>query len=90
MKFGGSIAKTLLNIKKFAIRNAKYAVSTEKGERPLGAALVDKAIKIASKERGASELLAKFERYLTLDGYALSYLEVQGPFGSKRELVDRI
>jgi hypothetical protein len=84
---GGSIAKTILNLKKFAVRHPGHRVMTDRGERTLAAALVDKAIQIARKEGRAKSLLEKFERYLNLDGYALTFGDVEGPWDTRRELL---
>ncbi|MDV3457694.1 hypothetical protein RZN05_11915 [Sphingomonas sp. HF-S4] len=82
---GGSVAKTMLNLKKFAVLNPSHRVMTDRGERPLAAVLVDKAIEIARKERGAAALLEKLERYLNLDGYSLMFCAVDGLFETRKE-----
>lgn len=84
---GGSIAKTILNLKKFAVQHPEHQVITDRGERPLAAALVDKAIQVARKEQRAKFLLEKLERYLGLDGYSLTYGDAEGLWGTRRELV---
>lgn len=84
---GGSIAKTILNLKKFAVQHPEHQVMTDRGERPLAAALVDKAINIARKEKGAKSKLEKLERHLNLDGYALTYGDVEGLWDTRRELL---
>lgn len=83
----GSIAKTLLNLKRFAVQNPHHPVMTDRGVRPLAAVLVDKAIQIAHNERRAESLLAKLERHLNLDGYAFDYAAVDGLFGPRNQLV---
>lgn len=84
---GGSIAKTILNLKKFAVQHPELQVITDRGERSLATALVDKAIQIARKQQRAEPFLDKLERYLGLDGYALTYGEVEGLWGTRRELL---
>lgn len=82
----GSIAKTIMNLKRFAVKHPQHPVMTDRGERPLAAALVDKAIQIACRESGAKPWLEKLERYLNLDGYALTYGDVEGLWETRREL----
>lgn len=67
---GGSISKTVLNIKKFAAAHSEFTVYTDYGQKPLPVALLDAAI-IAAGRKGDLPLWQKLERYLNLDGYAL-------------------
>jgi hypothetical protein len=83
---GGSIAKTILNLKNFTVRHPGHRVMTDRGERLLAAALIDKAIQIARKDQRTKSLLEKLERYLNLDGYALVFGDVEGLWKSQREL----
>lgn len=76
---GGSIAKTVLNIKRFAVANFGHVVQTEYGPKPLAAALIDAAINVAG-QRGDLPLWGKLERYLNLDGYALEKQVTAGMF----------
>ncbi|KQZ61109.1 hypothetical protein ASD67_17700 [Sphingopyxis sp. Root1497] len=46
---GGSRAKTLLNLKRFAVQCPDYPVTTDRGTQTLAAALVDKAIEVCGK-----------------------------------------
>lgn len=68
---GGSIAKTLLELKKFATRNPDFEVQTDFGVKPLAHLVVDVAIKLVPWSRNKAELWAKLDRYLQLDGFAL-------------------
>ncbi|RUY96050.1 MULTISPECIES: hypothetical protein [unclassified Mesorhizobium] len=83
----GSIAKTLLNLKRFAVQNPNHLVMTDRGERPIAAVLIDKAIQIARGDRRAESLLDKLERHLNLDGYAFAYEVVDGLLEPRHELV---
>lgn len=76
---GGSIAKTVLNIKKFAVSNSGHIVQTDYGPKPLAVALIDAAINVAG-QRGDLPLWQKLERYLNLDGYALEKQVTAGMF----------
>lgn len=82
---GGSVAKTILNLKKFAVLNSTHRVMTDRGERLLAAVLIDKAIEVGRKERRAASLIDKLERYLNLDGYSLTYTHTEGLFDSRKE-----
>jgi hypothetical protein len=76
---GGSISKTLLNIKKFAVETSDFIVHSDYGEKPLPAVLIETAIKFAG-EQGDLPLWQKLERYLNLDGYALQKQVSAGMF----------
>ena len=66
----GSIAKTLLALKKFAVANPDFEVATDYGRCPLPRLLIQLAIdKIGWTQKTAS-LWEKLERYLALDGYS--------------------
>jgi hypothetical protein len=82
----GSIAKTILSLKRFAVKYSEHPVMTDRGERSLAAALVEKAIQIARRDPRTQAALEKLERYLNLDGYSLTYGEPGGLFGNRREL----
>jgi hypothetical protein len=83
----GSIAKTILNLKKFAVQYPGHLVRTDHGERPLAAALVDKAIQIARKDVRTKSLLEKLERYLNLDGYSLAFGDAEGLWNTRRAIL---
>lgn len=76
---GGSIAKTVLNMKRFAVAHPHYIIQTDFGSKPLPVALIDAAIKVAG-HRGDLPLWQKLERYLNLDGYALQKQVTDGMF----------
>lgn len=76
---GGSIAKTVLNIKRFAVAHPDHIVQTDFGPKPLPVALIDAAINVAG-QRGDLPLWQKLERYLNLDGYALEKQVTAGMF----------
>lgn len=76
---GGSISKTVLNIKRFAVANPGHIVQTDYGPKPLSAALIDAAIMVVGP-RGDLPLWQKLERYLNLDGYALQKQVIAGMF----------
>ncbi len=67
---GGSISKTILNIKKFAVDHPEFTVQTDYGQKSLPVALLGAAINAAGG-RGDTPAWQKLERYLNLDGYAL-------------------
>lgn len=83
----GSIARTILNLKKFAVKYPDHRVVTDRGEQSLASALVDKAIQIAPKDGRAKAQLEKLERYLNLDGYSLTYGEPEGLWKSRRDIL---
>lgn len=66
----GSISKTLLNLKRFAVEDPHFRIQTDYGERTLGALLIDEAIR-RDGANGNAEPWDKLERYLNLDGFAL-------------------
>jgi len=66
----GSISKTLLNLKRFAVEHPHFRIQTDYGEKTLGALLVDEAI-CRDGVNGNAESWGKLERYLNLDGFAL-------------------
>lgn len=76
---GGSIAKTVLNIKRFAVAHPDHIVQTDFGSKPLPVALIDAAINVAG-QRGDLPLWRKLERYLNLDGYVLEKQVTAGMF----------
>lgn len=76
---GGSIAKTVLNIKRFAVAQPDHIVQTDFGTKPLPVALIDAAINVAG-QRGDLPLWQKLERYLNLDGYTLQKQVTAGMF----------
>lgn len=68
---GGSIAKTLLALKKFAAQNPTFEAQTDFGVKPLAQLIVEIAIKLVPWSDQNSELWGKLDRYLQLDGFAL-------------------
>jgi hypothetical protein len=76
---GGSIAKTVLNIKRFAVAHPDHIVQTDFGSKPLPVALIDTAINVVG-HRADLPLWQKLERYLNLDGYALQKHAAAGMF----------
>ena len=82
---GSSRANTILNLKRFAVHNPEHKVITDHGEQRLAAVIVDKAIHILRKEK-TDPRLEKLERYLNLDGYALTFDKVEGYYGDESEL----
>jgi hypothetical protein len=76
---GGSISKTILNIKRFAVDHPDHIIQTDFGPKPLPVSVIDTAIKVAGK-RGDLPLWQKLERYLNLDGYALQKQVTNGVF----------
>lgn len=75
----GSISKTVLNIKRFAVANPDYVVQTDYGSKPLPEALIEAEINIFGAQ-GDLPLWRKLERYLNLDGYALQKQVSAGMF----------
>ncbi len=66
----GSIHRTCLNLKKFAVQNPIVVVRTDYGEKTLAELLIGEAIRRGGRN-GATEQWNKLERYLNLDGFAL-------------------
>lgn len=73
VEHGGSISKTVGNLRNFAVKNPLYEVSTDFGKTTLARVLVTKAVNMYSGKYSSNPILEKFERYLNLDGYALTY-----------------
>lgn len=65
----GSIAKTILSLKKYATENPDHIVATDYGEKTLSIVIIEEAIKRIPWSHG-SQNWPKLERYLNLDGYA--------------------
>jgi hypothetical protein len=84
---GGSRAKTLLNLKRFAVQCPDYPVTTDRGTQTLAAALVDKAIEVCGKARVPNPLFEKLERYLNLDGYAFVRRDVSDFLDTRTEVI---
>ena len=72
---GGSIARTVLNLKKFAVQHPDHRVMTDRGERPLASALVDKAIQIARKDGRTKSLLEKLRRDVLPGAQAVDFTD---------------
>ncbi|WP_156916906.1 hypothetical protein [Leisingera aquimarina] len=68
----GSIAKTLLNLKRFSSRNADFEVETDFGTKALGWVLIEVAIKKIDYHHGTAAKWDKLERYLNISGFALT------------------
>ncbi|WP_375176060.1 hypothetical protein [Pseudooceanicola sp.] len=79
---GGSIAKTLLNLKNFAAQNPTFMVRTDYGEKTLSELLIGEAIRLGGRNVG-TEQWKKLERYLNLDGFALLKDVKQGMFNDE-------
>ncbi|MGF0539881.1 hypothetical protein ACQQ2Q_17920 [Agrobacterium sp. ES01] len=67
----GSIAKTILNLKEFAVKNPGHQFSTDFGIKPLGILLAEEVIRRVEQSSKTEKLWEKLERYLNLDGYSL-------------------
>lgn len=76
---GGSIAKTMLNLKTFAAQNPSFAVQTDYGKKTLAEFLLGEAIRLDGRNCNL-EQWSKLERYLNLDGFALLKSVSQGMF----------
>lgn len=68
---GGSISKTLLNLKKFAKQNPEHELQTDFGPKSVGRMVVEKAIELVGWNQSNSKIWEKLERYLQLDGFSL-------------------
>ncbi|MCJ9428065.1 hypothetical protein [Kordiimonas marina] len=78
----GSIAKTLLALKKFAVANPDFEVATDLGRLPVSHLLVQLAVEKIGWTQRTAALWEKLERYLALDGYSLQK-EVTENWGSQ-------
>lgn len=78
----GSIAKTLLNLKTFAVQNPTFVVHTDYGKKTLAELLIDLAIRLDGRN-GEAQRWNKLERYLNLDGFALLKDVKQGMFNDE-------
>ncbi|NKF31773.1 hypothetical protein HER21_35650, partial [Pseudomonas sp. BGM005] len=67
---GGSVAKTLLGLKKFATQNPDHEVETDFGPKPVSRLVVEKAIELVEWEPRRAGLWEKLDRYLQLDGFS--------------------
>lgn len=83
---GGSVAKTLLAIKKFASKFPDHEVQTDFGPKPIARVVVEKAIELVGWKQGHASLWEKLDRYLQLDGFSLDK-EVTDHWGSKRIVI---
>lgn len=68
---GGSLEKTALALKQFAVKNPDLQVHTEYGQKELRQLLVDEAIRQVRWDTQTASVWQKLERYLNLDGYSL-------------------
>ncbi|WP_121632112.1 hypothetical protein [Tropicibacter alexandrii] len=82
---GGSIAKTMLNLQRFAVQTPSFGVQTDYGNKTLAELLLDLAIRLDGSNAD-HEQWGKLERYLNLDGFALLKNVSQGMF-SKEETI---
>lgn len=78
----GSIAKTVLALKSYAVKNPGRVVQTDFGEKSLAALIIGKAIEIDGGNADAAHW-QKLERYLNLDGFALLRGDI-GPWSKVR------
>ncbi|UXS11606.1 hypothetical protein FY133_18395 [Agrobacterium tumefaciens] len=84
--YGGSIAKTVLSLKKFAAQNPNHEVETDFGPKPLSRFLVEKAIELVGWKERESGLWEKLDRYLQLDGFSLD-TETTDYWGNERIVI---
>ncbi|MGO8003527.1 hypothetical protein ACC725_25650 [Rhizobium ruizarguesonis] len=68
---GGSVAKTLLGIKKFATQFPDHEVQTDFGPKPISQLIVEKAIELVGWKQRQAGLWEKLDRYLQLAGFSL-------------------
>lgn len=83
---GGSKAKTLLNLKRFATRQPDFEVQTDFGPKPVSRVVIDKAIELVSWSKRNATLWEKLDRYLQLDGFALD-IETTDDWGTEKKQI---
>lgn len=82
VRSAGSISKTVLQLKEFAVKNPTFVVRTDYGNKTPAEFLVGEAIRLDGKS-GDAEHWGKLERYLNLDGFALLREKRPGMFAEK-------
>lgn len=68
----GAISKTMLAIREFAVQQPEHVVDTDRGEKAISTLIVEKVVDEVRWSDQKRALWEKFERYLGVDGYALT------------------
>ena len=83
---GGSVAKTILALKSFAVKFPNQEVQTDFGPKPIARLIIEKAIELVGWKQAQASLWEKLDRYLQLDGLSLEK-DVTDNWGSGRVVI---